>query len=136
MFHHRRNHCFQGCGCQASSRDLLGSELIACVATSCSKQPHAEGQKVRRADGQADRPVKTQVSREARCCHECVTDMLNPSRNTWDAAAEMGLLYKETDFQLPLVQRDTLNDLLISNYNFALHIQKTKGCFILLHFVK
>lgn len=80
MFHHGRNRGFQGHRCQASSEDALGFELIACVATSCSKQPHTEGQKVRRADSLIDGAVKACVSRESRCCYKCVTDMLNPSR--------------------------------------------------------
>lgn len=97
MFHDGRNHCFQGHGCQASSEDPLGLELIACVATSCSKQPHAEGQKVRRAHSQIDRAVKARVSREARCCYSRVwlTCWIS-AENTWDAvaAAEIALLHK------------------------------------------
>lgn len=61
-------------------QDPLGFELIACVATSCSKQPHAEGQKVRRAYSWVDRAVKALVSWEGRCCYKCVTDMLNPQQ--------------------------------------------------------
>lgn len=55
-------------------------ELIVCVATSGSAQPHAEVQKVRWADSEMDGAVRAHVSRESRCHCECVTDVSNPLR--------------------------------------------------------
>jgi len=81
------NKCFNTGGTTASRvvdvrlpLDPRGFELIACVATSCSKQPHAEGHKVRQAYSWIGRAVKACVSREDRCCYKCVTEMLNPHR--------------------------------------------------------
>lgn len=56
------------------------AELIACAATSCCKQPHAEVQKVRLADSEMDEAVRAGVSGESRCRCQCVTDMSNPLR--------------------------------------------------------
>lgn len=83
-----KNKCFITGGTAASrvidaglpQRTRWGFELIACAATSCSKQPHAEVQKVRRADSEIDGAVKARVSWGSRCCYNCVTDMLNPRR--------------------------------------------------------
>lgn len=76
-FHFRRNCWFQGHMCQASSEDSLGFELMACVSTSCSKQPHTQVQKARQADSEIDGAVKARFSQENRYCYKCVTDMLN-----------------------------------------------------------
>lgn len=76
-----RRYCrFQGHTCGASSEDSLGLELMACISTSCSKQPHTQVQKVRQADSEIDGAVKACFSQESRYCYKCVTDMLNPHR--------------------------------------------------------
>lgn len=79
-FHCRSYRRFQGHTCRASSEDSLGLELMACISTSCSKQPHAQVQKVRQADREIDGAVKACFSWESRSCYKCVTDMLNPHR--------------------------------------------------------
>lgn len=76
-FHCRRYCRFQGHTCRPSSED---SELMACISTSCSKQPHTQEQKVRQADSEIDGAVKACFSQESRYCYKCVTDMLNPHR--------------------------------------------------------
>lgn len=66
--------------CRTSSEDSLGWELMACISTSCSKQPHTQVQKVRQPDSEIDGAVKACFSQEGRYCYKCVTDMFNPHR--------------------------------------------------------
>lgn len=61
-------------------RSRWALELMACISTSCSKQPHTQVQKVRQADSEIDGAVKACFSQESRYCYKCVTDMLNPHR--------------------------------------------------------
>lgn len=71
MFHHRRNSSFQGHGCWAPSQDPQEYELIAHVAASCFKQPHAEEKNIRYADSEIDCATEVCVSGDDRCCYKC-----------------------------------------------------------------
>lgn len=80
MFHCRKYCQLQGHMGRASSEDSLGLELMTCISTSSSKQPHTQVQKVRQADSEIDGAVKACFSQESRYCYKRVTDMLNPHR--------------------------------------------------------
>lgn len=126
-----RRYCrFQGHTCGASSEDSLGLELMACISTSCSKQPHTQVQKVRQADSEIDGAVKACFSQESRYCYKCVTDMLNPHRKQRGCCCRLPS-WTNTD-QLICQQVKSL-PLLENGFNMTKKVDRGRGMIRLLY---